>query len=357
MLTGAILLVGTSLSTDDRPWVVPDEVESHAPLALLEVLGRSIFQRTVERLVWCGVVDCAVVTPARFAPAISRQLASLGPQVRSAVRVHIAESRAETCQHVRVVASEFSNKGIETALVCGLSAYAEFDPEDIASFFKASGQDAVGVIDTQGDLDIWLARSEALSNDSLHLDRFSDREFGRSYLFCGYACRMWTIQGLRRFVVDMFHGRCEARPEGLETRPGVWIGEGAQVHRQARVVAPAYIGRHSKVGAAALITRCSSIECNSHVNDHTALEDSSVLEDTYVGAGLDVMHCVIHGNHLEHLRRNVSVDIEDETLIGTNQVSAIRRVLRRYRDGKASSFVQNYPVKAAQTLERPIGKA
>ena len=129
------------------------------------------------------------------------------------------------------------------------------------------------------------------------------------------------------------------------------------MHRRARIVAPAYVGRHAKVGSATLITRYSSVECNSHINDHTALEDSSVLEDTYVGAGLDVMHCVVSGKHLAHLRRNVALDIEDDTLIGTNQVSTLRRVLRRYRESKADELIQSYPARTAQDFERPTGKA
>ena len=37
------------------------------------------------------------------------------------------------------------------------------------------------------------------------------------------------------------------RPSGVEVRAGIWIEDGADVHRRARIVAPAYIGSGSKV--------------------------------------------------------------------------------------------------------------
>lgn len=343
MLIGAILLVGMS-SAD----------ESELPVECLEVFGRSVLQRTLQRLIWGTITECAVLVSARHASTVARQVASLGPHIKNAVRIHVVEVQDE---QVHDVAAGFAAKGIEGVCVFGLGAYAELDPEDVSYFFQASGRDAVGIIDTQGDLDICFAKSQALADGSIDLTQLTEQEFDRSYLYCGYVCRVKSIRDLRKFVVDGFHGRCEARPDGVETRPGVWIADGAQIHRHARIVAPAYIGRHATIGAATLITRCSSVECNSHINDHTALEDSSVLEDTYVGPGLDVMHSIIHGKHLAHLTRKVALDIEDDTLIGTNQVSALRRMLRRYRDGKANELVQSYQARTAHNLEHPIGKA
>ena len=68
---------------------------------------------------------------------------------------------------------------------------------------------------------------------------------------------------------------------------------GAQIHRNARIVAPAYIGAHAKVRASALITRGSVVEQHAEVDCGTVVENSTVLPYTYMGAGLDVMHSVV----------------------------------------------------------------
>jgi len=59
---------------------------------------------------------------------------------------------------------------------------------------------------------------------------------------------------LRRLVVDALQGRCQLSPKGREIKPRVWVDDGAQLHRRARVVAPAYIGRASSVREDTLIT-------------------------------------------------------------------------------------------------------
>ena len=117
---------------------------------------------------------------------------------------------------------------------------------------------------------------------------------------------------------------------GKEIRAGVWVDDGAQVHKQARIVPPAYIGKNSRIGPASLITRSSSIERDCNVDYGTVIEDSTVLANTYIGTGLDVTHSVVCGNMLVHLNQNLVMEINDEILIGNNVTSRLREVFRRH---------------------------
>jgi NDP-sugar pyrophosphorylase family protein len=137
-----------------------------------------------------------------------------------------------------------------------------------------------------------------------------------AYLTSGYVNRLNDARDLRRLAVDAFLGRCAIRPRGREIKPGVWIDDGARVHRSARIVAPAYIGRGTRVRASALITRCSNVERRCLVDYGTAIEDSSMLPYTYVGRGLDLAHSVCDGSRLVNLARNVAVTVEDAKIIG-----------------------------------------
>jgi hypothetical protein len=142
----------------------------------------------------------------------------------------------------------------------------------------------------------------------------------------GYINRLETGTDLRRLAVDGLLAKNAIRPEGKEIKPGIWAGTGARIHRKARVIAPAFIGAHAKVRAAALITRASVIEHHSDVDCGTVVENSSVLPFTRVGAGLDVMHAVVGFHRLAHLRQNVEVEIADQKLVGMVPLTPLSRL-------------------------------
>jgi NDP-sugar pyrophosphorylase family protein len=97
------------------------------------------------------------------------------------------------------------------------------------------------------------------------------------------------------------------------------MAEGAQVEREARIVAPAFIGRDACVGQQCLVTRGSNIERNSVVDYGTVIENTSVLPNTYVGIGLDVCHSVVDGNKLLNIQRDVLLEIDDSAVIRENK--------------------------------------
>lgn len=108
------------------------------------------------------------------------------------------------------------------------------------------------------------------------------------------------------------------RPSGQEVRPGIWVDEGAEIDRRARIVAPAYIGCNSKVREDALVTRSSSIERDCCIDFGTIVEDSSVLANTRVGIWLDVRHAIASGNKLMSLKHGVLLEIADPNVMGFN---------------------------------------
>jgi len=139
-----------------------------------------------------------------------------------------------------------------------------------------------------------------------------------SYMIGGYVRRLEDPRDIRKLICDALGGRCSVRPSGREVRPGIWIDEGAEIDKRARIVSPAYIGRNSKVKEDALITRCSSIERNCCVDYGTVIEDSSVLANTSIGIWLDVRHAVANGNKMFSLAHGVGVEISDPSVMRSN---------------------------------------
>jgi hypothetical protein len=197
-----------------------------------------------------------------------------------------------------------------------LGAYAEVDFPDLLRFHHNARATVTRVCDNHGPLDFWVLDSAPAAQSELSLDLSSPEGTPSAYLASGYVNRLNDARDLRRLAVDAFLGRCAIRPRGREIKPGVWIDDGARVHRSARIVAPAYIGRGTRVRASALITRCSNVERRCLVDYGTAIEDSSMLPYTYVGRGLDLAHSVCDGSRLVNLARNVAVTVEDAKIIG-----------------------------------------
>src|SRR5262249_49002450 len=92
-------------------------------------------------------------------------------------------------------------------------------------------------------------------------------------------------------------------------------GAGARIEREARIVAPAYIGAGAKICRSAVVTRASNVERNAFVDAGTVLEDTSVLPACYVGAGLDVTHAVAGFRRIAHLNRKIEIEVPDRRLL------------------------------------------
>ena len=125
---------------------------------------------------------------------------------------------------------------------------------------------------------------------------------------------------------------CELRPQAEQIKPGVWIGDGAEVSQDARLVAPCFIGAGAKVQSGAVITRMSAVERNAEIDLGTVVEDSNVLPLSYVGPGLDVCHAVLGYSKIASLTRNATVAVCDPKLAAELSSSRFVRAVGGYAE-------------------------
>jgi carbonic anhydrase/acetyltransferase-like protein (isoleucine patch superfamily) len=215
--------------------------------------------------------------------------------------------------------ANYKAEGFETVLIVGCGAYVEFDAAEMLSFHQEHGSMVTRAFSDNAPLDVWMVAPSVLPE---HTPLLPALPCARSagYHSKGYVNLLQNARDFRRLVLDGFHSRCRLRPSGSEVKPGIWICEGAQIERSARVVAPAFIGRDAYISAECLITRGSNVESNSHVDFGTAVEDSSILSDSYVGIGLDLSHSIVDGHNLFNLRHNVNLEITDPVVMRQNTV-------------------------------------
>jgi hypothetical protein len=256
---------------------------------------------------------------------LAEDLESLCDVVSVIANVPINGHRSQTIHQALIsdlAADRFANykrEGCETALIVRCGAYVELDAAEMFSFHKERGLGFTRAFTDDEPLDVWMVDTSSFPERAPMLSTVLCAQ-PAMYRSQGYVNPLQTARDFRRLVLDSFHSRCHIHPHGSEIKPGIWICEGAQVERSARLVAPAFIGRDTHISAECLITRGSSVESNSRVDYGTAVEDSSILSNSYVGIGLDLSHSIVEGHHLLNLRHNINLEITDPAVIRENAV-------------------------------------
>jgi len=285
------------------------------PLGCVEIAGRSMTERMIERFLGAGVETVTVLVDAVMAyhpPPFRASFKNVTVQVVSDLRSALTEKLGE-----------YYDNGIDHSFVSSSDVYAETDLLDLYYFHCEARQAVTRTFDRDGPLALWVvdcARAQQSNFEDLMHD---PRRGAGSYFIRAYVNRLAHPRDLRRFAADTLRGRCESTPSGREVRPGIWIDAGAEVHRRARIVAPAYIGCGTKIREATLITRLSAIERNCSVDCGTVVEDSSILANSHIGIWLDVCHAVVKGNRLLSLGRDVVIEISDPSVLRSS--NSVRR--------------------------------
>lgn len=306
---GAIVVIGAqskAFCSSDRRGSNRDLLLEE-PLACIEILGRSSIARMVERFAQADVREIAVLAP-------EGMLADFHVLLAGTKNVTI-EAVSDVDRAISQKLTEYVSNGIEHTFVMCASVYTENDLLDLFYFHREGRKTVTRARDRQGPVDLWVIDCAKAEHANLETLLRIEEGVGASYFVREYTNRLMHPGDLRLLATDSLRGRCAMRPSGREIRRGIWIDEGAVVHRKARIVAPAYIGRGSKVREDALVTRFSNIEQGCCVDYGTVVEDSSILANTNIGICLDVCHAVAQGNKLWSLPREVVIEVSDPSVM------------------------------------------
>jgi NDP-sugar pyrophosphorylase family protein len=311
---GAIVIVEAESGGVDGPCESAREHHrTNVPVFLLELLGQSILERQIEQFIAAGIRATALLVH----PAMIGSIPTFR-RAKGNVTMHVAERPLSS---IAQVLQSYSRDGIDCALIAKPNMYMEPDLPELLDFHCDGSRAVTRARDGAGALDLWVMDCETEAEPNEVAVRTALMEPGflpASYFGKGYVKRISELQHCRELVTDAMFARCHMRPFGRQIRPGVWADEGVQIHGGARVVGPAYLGGRCVIGESALVTRCSNIESGSCIDYGTAVEDSSVLSNTYVGMWLDLRHSVVYGDRLLNMERGVLVEISDPNLLRVN---------------------------------------
>ena len=320
----AIVLIGFPGEPNDQPDSAPESLENFAgvPLGLLPVLGQPVLHRIVDRLKSAGIDSFSVLNAAE---------ATL-PLVEDARRGDINWQDVSSSQAWRAAEDEFdglARGGAELVLVLRLGAYAEIEIDPLLQFHLDQRNHTTQVCAADGPLDFFVL-SGSRRNDAAFLLRNKlgkMRVQTRPFITGGYVNRLQTVADLRRLTVDSLVQKTTIQPCGEQFRPGVWVGPGAKIERNVRLVAPCYVGPSARVRSGSLITRGSSIEHHSVVDCGTVVEASTVLPLSYLGAGLDLVHSVVGLKRIASVKYSAELETTDSSLVSVVPASSIWRTV------------------------------
>ncbi len=286
-------------------------------LATIDVLGRSALLRVIRDLERLKISRIALISERR----------DLLPPLPAVVNVITFDQ--DRVPSDRIVSSVTRDSKNDLVLAIRVGPYAEIDYYNLIEFHRQQDRSVSAVFDADTEAPIALAINASRRNELAYLLRHklsTARHPYAIYPFVGYFNPLGTVADLRRLAIDAFCGNAKLQPIGVEQRPGVWIAQGAGVHPRARIVAPAFIGAHSRVRDCAVITRCSVLEHHVQVGAGAVVENATLLPETTVGPRLDISHAVVGFARFVHLGRNVEVQITDPRLVGQISAAPVRFV-------------------------------
>ncbi|HEY1526294.1 MAG TPA: hypothetical protein VGH51_08665 [Candidatus Angelobacter sp.] len=304
-----------------------DQQPAAAPLATVDVVGKSTLHRMAERLQQFGISSVSAVVES--GPPSGVRNFGLPSDVAC-----VSAPADRFWRTAETVFNEIAQNGAELVVLIRLGAYAEADFEKLVQLHIDRGGRVTQMASGDERLEIFCI-SASRRNDAASLFR---TQLSRCRSECpllqhdGYLNPLTGPRDLRQFAIDILTRRTQTCPEGKEIKPGVWMARGAMVEKGARVLAPAFVGSLARIRSGAVITRCSSIERNSEVDCGTVIENSTVLPFSYVGAALDLAHSVAGMGRIVNLHRDVDVEVVDPKLISSISPASGKRLFASARE-------------------------
>jgi hypothetical protein len=271
---------------------------------LVDLLGQSLLDRTIAKLREFGVVESCVISEGTGTNEVVPS--------NSNSSSFIAGWESAVARHMQ--------QGVDFLLLIRMSTYTDLAYSELLQFHLEKQSALTQVYGTDGSLEIALVDAGFLRDaGSAYRKALSALiPLQQRFLYRGYVNRLNRPQDFRSLVEDGLHGKCGLYPVGIEVQPQIWHGHGAEVDSSAIVRAPAFVGAGSHVAASCTLMGASAIERGCEIDYGTTVDQSCILQDSYIGMGLDVRRSMVIDKTVFHLERNVEVSIGDRRLIGVN---------------------------------------
>lgn len=115
------------------------------------------------------------------------------------------------------------------------------------------------------------------------------------YVGSGYWSDVGNLQIYSQAQIDCFNGAVNIDLPAFQGGK-VFVEEGAQIHPDAKITGPAYIGKNSKIGAGAIIEPYTVIGSHSQVDSMASIKRSLLWSGVRIGSRSQLRSCICSDN-------------------------------------------------------------
>ena len=275
---------------------------TNVPDAKLEILGKSLLDRNISRLREAGIESTSVIPE-------GSALSQLLPTRSAASNDFISAWELAVGEYVR--------QGVDTLVLLRTSTYTDLDYEELLRFHSERRAGLTQVYGADSSLDVAVVNANSLrESDNAYRTTLSNLIPNQEHFYYqGYVNWLRKPQDFRRLTEDALTGKCNLRPVGNQVGDGIWFGAGVQVDDTCVISGPAFIGAGARLASCTSLSGGSVVERNCEIDCGTTVEQSWILQETYIGLGLSVRHSIVSNQKMFNLDRKTELTIHDPRLI------------------------------------------
>lgn len=332
---------------------------SNQPKPMLPIVGRPMMQHILRLARRHGITD--IVATVQFLASIVRNFFGDGSDLGVSLSYATEEEPLGTAGSVKNARPLLD----ERTLVLSGDTLTDVDLTELVRFHESRGaavtvtlkrvrdplEFGIVIVDDEGRVDRFLEKPGwgDVFSDTINtgiyvledevLDLIPDGEefdfskdlfpllLDKGFPIYGYVTdRYWTDVGnlgaymeAHRAVLDR---AVDIEIEGFEVQPGVWLGEGAELHPDAEVAGPTFVGENARVEAGATLREHTVLGRGVSVRSGAFLHRCVVHDYVYVGPAASLRGCVVGKNSDVKFGAKLEegVVVADECVIGEGAV-------------------------------------
>ena len=157
------------------------------------------------------------------------------------------------------------------------------------------------------------------------------------YITDAYWTDIGNLQAYHQANIDALAGKAHVEMPGIQTAPGIWQGEGCQIHPEARLIAPIVLGRNVSIDAGATVGPDTSIGDSSIVAKSAQVSRTEAWHGTYFGEFAIVTDCTIADKNIvkDHVQVSAGAVIGSGCVLGSGSV--VRANIKLWPDKSVTS--------------------
>ncbi|MDI6637462.1 MAG: mannose-1-phosphate guanyltransferase [Bacillota bacterium] len=300
------------------------------PKPMVPVVGRPILEHIVRLLRKHGFTD--IYATLHYMPGVIQDYFGTGESFGVNMRYAVEDVPLGTAGSVKACEQHLDS----TFLVISGDALTDFDLAEAVEFHRARGAIATivlarvptpleyGVVITDDDGRIlrflekpsWSEVFSDTVNTGIYVlepDVLGFFDFGQEfdfsknlfplvlkrklplfgYVASGYWSDIGTIEQYRQTHYDILEGRARVDIPGEEVEKGVYIGQGAEIHPNARLIPPVVIGDCCRVKRNAEVGDGSVIGHQNLLNEGASVKRSIIWNNSYVGKETELRGAIV----------------------------------------------------------------